>query len=138
VINASLLFLLLLQPTASLTEGRVSGLTVENLERTHATIDRVMAPLSGAKMAVADAALIVEEYRNAAAMLRHACRLGIARLQAEGNDVAAIPAPTRQELAAELEGILAQYRVLWLARNRPGGLPDSAGRLERLLAMYRG
>jgi hexosaminidase len=40
-------------------------------------------------------------------------------------------------LTGELEEIVGEYRRLWLARNRPGGLADSAGRMERLLTMYQ-
>jgi hexosaminidase len=65
------------------------------------------------------------------------CRLGIARLHAESGEITSIPAETRQALVSELGGIAAEYRRLWLARNRPGGLADSAGRMERLLTMYQ-
>jgi len=64
--------------------------------------------------------------------------LGIARLQADGGEIARVPARVRQELTVDLEGIIAEYRWLWLARNRPEGLDDSAGWLERLLGRYRG
>ncbi|MCK4449475.1 MAG: hypothetical protein KAX26_02665, partial [Anaerolineae bacterium] len=121
-----------------LTEGDWPGLTVEGLERTLDYVDRVMSPLPQACMARPDAELIADEFRNAAALLRHACHLGIARLHAEGGDIASIPLETRQTLASELEEIVAEYRRLWLSRNRPGGLADSVGRMERLLNMYRG
>ncbi|GAB4574209.1 MAG: hypothetical protein Kow0077_19610 [Anaerolineae bacterium] len=41
-------------------------------------------------------------------------------------------------LAEELDALIEEYRRIWLVRNRAGGLADSAGRLERLLALYRG
>jgi hypothetical protein len=135
--NASLLALFLLHPDQPVTESDWPGLTVEGLERTLEYVDGVMAPLSRARMARPDAELIAGEFRNAAALLRHACRLGIARLQAEGGEIASIPAETRQTLAGELEGIIVEYRRLWLSRNRPGGLADSVGWIERLLAMYQ-
>jgi hypothetical protein len=117
-------------------EGRLIGLTVEGLEHAHSYLEQVMARLSQARMARPDAAQIADEFRNAAALLRHACTLGIARLQAEGGEIPHIPIETRQKLAEELEGIIAEYRRLWLARNRPGGLSDSIGRLERLFSLY--
>jgi hypothetical protein len=43
---------------------------------------------------------------------------------------------TRKRLAEELGPIIEDYRRLWLRRSRPGGLAHSAGRLERLLALY--
>ena len=135
--NASLLALILLRPDQPVTEGDWPGLSVEGLERTLEYVDRVMASLSQARMARPDAELIADEFRNAAALLRHACRLGIARRQADGGEIASIPLETRRALASELEEIVAEYRRLWLRRNRPGGLADSVGRMERLLTLYR-
>ena len=40
-------------------------------------------------------------------------------------------------LADEMDHLLADYRRTWLARNRPGGLAESAARFERLLQLYR-
>jgi hypothetical protein len=40
-------------------------------------------------------------------------------------------------LAEEMEQVLADYRRTWLARNRPGGLDESAARFARLLQLYR-
>ena len=144
--NASLLALLLLRPDQPVTESDWPGLTVEGLERTLEYVDRAMAPLSQAGTVLdrtvqygarPGAELIADEFRNAAALLRHACRLGIARLRADSGEIAAIPLETRRALASELEKIVAEYRRLWLRRNRPGGLADSVGRMERLLSMYR-
>jgi len=42
----------------------------------------------------------------------------------------------RAALAIDLREITAEYRAQWSARNRPGGLVDSVGRLERLAADY--
>ncbi|MDH7568259.1 MAG: glycoside hydrolase family 20 zincin-like fold domain-containing protein [Armatimonadota bacterium] len=135
--NASVLHSLLLNPDIPLAEGRLAGLSAENLRRTEAFINQVTAPLPQARMERPDAALIVEEYQNTAALLRHACRLGVARLEAADHRVSNIAPSTRASLAADLEEILARYRRLWAARNRPGGLTQSAGRLERLLRAYR-
>jgi len=152
--NASLLALLLLRPDQPVTESDWPGLTVEGLERTLEYVDGVMSPLSQAcpepcpersrrdsrraRMARPDAALIADEFRNAAALLRHACRLGIARLHTESGEIASFSTETRRVLASELEEIITEFRRLWLARNRPGGLADSVVRMERLLTMYRG
>jgi len=37
-------------------------------------------------------------------------------------------------LRAELATFLEEYRALWLARSRPGGLRDSVRRFEELLS----
>ncbi|GAB4562378.1 MAG: hypothetical protein Kow0047_10450 [Anaerolineae bacterium] len=136
--NSSILALILLYPDRPISEGRAAGLTVEGLERAQGYIDQVMASLGQAQMARPDAALIQEEFRLAASLLKHGCRLGVARLQAEGGEISAIPESTRRALADELRQLIQAYRSVWLQRNRPGGLSDSVARLERLLALYNG
>jgi len=112
-----------------------NAVQVEGLQRTIDHIDNVLAGLSRARMARSDANLIIDEFRNGAAMLRHACRLRIAWMEAAR--LADVPMAVRAELAANLEGIMAEHKRLWLARNRPGGLADSIGaHLEPWLAFY--
>ncbi len=132
--NSSPLALMLLHPERPL--GSIA-VTTEGLKRAQAYIDGVMAPLSKVQMARDDAGLIVDEFRNAAALLNHACKLGIARLATPSGEIGSIPAAQRRALAEELETLSADYRARWLARNRPGGLDDSAARLEKLLNLYR-
>ena len=97
-----------------------------------AAIDQAMAPLAGAQIGRPDAALILAEYENTARLMRHACRRGLLFLDAD-----AAPAATRQALDDDMRDILREYERIWLARNRPGGLADSAGRLEAARADYR-
>jgi hypothetical protein len=67
-------------------------------------------------------------------LLKAACRIGKARL-AIGLDepVSKLDAGARESLAAELAPLIERHRALWLGRNRPGGLTESAGQLERVL-----
>jgi len=97
-----------------------------------AAIDAAMEPLGLARMQRPDAALIVAEYEFTARLMRHACRRGQLRLGLAATD----PAVTRPALAADLRDLLVDYERLWLARNRPGGLADSAGRLRTARADY--
>jgi len=88
-------------------------------------------------MRCADAALIRAEFELAASLVRIACRLGIARVDAGNVGTAGIPADARARLADELAPLIPEFRQLWLARNRSGGLKESAGHFERLLSMLR-
>jgi len=127
-------FLPLLQmgdATLSTEEGK--NMTVERLHETLDYIDKVMARLPEAKMASPDAGLIVKEYQMSAALARLACHIGIARLQADGLGISQLPVDVRYALAAELEPLVPEFRQLWLARNRSGGLKQSAGRMDTLL-----
>jgi hexosaminidase len=112
-------------------------LRVDALERTVAYIERAAAPVANARLRRSDAELVQHEFMTGAAMAAFACKLSIARLRSGDTGIAAIPAPERAALAAEWEGILADYERLWLARNRPGGLPDSVAQFHAILAALR-
>ena len=103
--------------------------TTEEYDAAEAALDDAVRLLEAARMDRPDAELIADEVRNAAAMLRHGCRRGRRRLGTEKLSDA--------EMAEDLKRIIAEHRRLWLARNRPGGLSDSARRLEDRLADYR-
>ena len=44
----------------------------------------------------------------------------------------------REGLATELAPLIERHRALWLGRNRPGGLRESAEQIERVLKQLRG
>ncbi len=138
--NGSPLHTLLLHPDRPFTSAWLDGLNAEALAQTQDSIATIIAALDTAQMkpgADRHSALVPDEFMLAAGLLSHACALGIARLAAPGGATTAIPAAVRAALAEELEALLAEYRRIWLVRNRPGGLADSAGRLEALLRLYR-
>ncbi|HIQ05280.1 MAG TPA: glycoside hydrolase [Anaerolineae bacterium] len=131
--NSSVLALILLRPDWTLEQGRMVGITVDGLRQALDYIDGVMERLPQSQMQCWDAALVADEFRNAAALLRFACKLGIARLETPNSNLASVDQQTRQMLATELEELIAEYKRLWLARNRPGGLKDSVRRLNETL-----
>ena len=47
-----------------------------------------------------------------------------------------MPEDERRTLAAGVEPIIEAHQSLWLARNRPGGLADSASWLTHLRDCY--
>ena len=49
-----------------------------------------------------------------------------------------LPLPREIALAEDADRLIVEYRDLWLARSRPGGLADSARRLERMRQDYLG
>ena len=67
-------------------------------------------------------------------LLKGACRIGKARFGIGLDEPVEKLAPgTREALAAELAPLIERHRKLWLGRNRPGGLRESVGQLERVL-----
>jgi hexosaminidase len=75
--------------------------------------------------------LIYDEFRNNIAMWQHGCRYGLARIEE-----ARIGKPDWGALVEELQSIITEHHRLWLARNRLGGLVDSARRLASRLPEY--
>jgi len=132
--NGSALFFLLAFAAGPLPHARLPGLTIGGLERSFEGLRAIRGRLGSVEGA--DRLLVADEMRWAADVLAFACGFGVARLRApEGAPVQAIPAKERRRLAAELVPLAAEHRRLWLERNRPGGLDESAGWLERVLAL---
>lgn len=136
--NRSVLAALTLFPDRPLGERPLAALEAEGLERAAAWIDGVVGRLGSTRMTRADADLVEAEIRNAAALMAHGARIGLARLTAGRGAVEAVAPRERAALADDLEAIEAEFRRLWLLRNRPGGLDDSTARMRRLIRRYRG
>ncbi len=115
--NASHLFTILRQPSGAPLPESVSQ---QSLSDARAFIEAAAEPLDRARMDRPDAALVRDELANTVRLLLAACDRGLGRATDAG-------------AAREARMILAEYRRLWLARNRVGGLRESAGALERAL-----
>lgn len=116
-------------PLAKIPEQKwgILPVNVEDVRAAMAEMDRLAARLDDAQPADP---LVVPEYKLAAALWRHGCK----RLLMVGGDTTI----TKAEMAAELRPLRDEFRRLWLARNRPGGLDDSLVRMDRLLEEYAG
>jgi hypothetical protein len=114
--NGSALFrLMVLPPNDSEPE---KGLTDEGFAASAAAIDSVMQLLQQTAATSPELRLVMDEFANAAQMLRLCISIGRHRLK--------LPDAHR----VDPEKIAIEHRRLWLARNRPGGLEDSAGRIS--------
>ena len=126
--NSSLLFWILQERPLEILAR--NGVTEHGLQKSLAYIESVMPNLTRAKINRPDAELIRREFTWAAEMLRHACHRGIWVLNQQED------ASLRQQLAEEADTLLDEHRSIWLARNREGGLRDSAARLEKMRDDY--
>ena len=94
-------------------------------------VGEVATHWSQTRLTIPDADLVQQEFAANVAMWQHGCRCGLALSQeAAGNT------PDWRALADELQQIVTEHHRLWLARNRPGGLSDSAARLGSRLPYY--
>jgi len=87
-----------------------------------------MRVIGDVRMDRPDATLIVDEFRNAAALLTHICRLGCYH-----HDAASESSDARVN---EMRSLIAEHRRLWRSRNREGAFADSAGRPETVIRFY--
>jgi hypothetical protein len=133
--NNSILAFHLYRPRLRMGEGITAGLTDDDLASAAAAIDEARSLLSSSSSGRADAAQGVAELDTSARLLALLVRDARARLAA-GGTLEAVDESTRRSLADELDGLIDEHRTHWLARNRPGGLTDSAARLEALRTAY--
>lgn len=134
--NGSPLFFLLAFAREPLPHPRIARLTDAGLVRARFFLEALRPRVEAVRSGRADAVALRDELRFALDLLVFACDFGRARLTtAEGTTVAAIERDVRAALAGRLQPLIAEHRRLWLARDRPGGLDESAGWLERVLAL---
>lgn len=127
--NGSLLFWIYNHPIEKLLPEKQTALgTGQTLHDTIAYIDDTVASLDRAQIQRADADLLKQEFRYAADLLKQGAKRGLSMLNRQATDP--------EELGTEFDRLKQMHRDVWLARNRPGGLEDSAARLERGRSKY--
>lgn len=94
------------------------------LRRSAESIADLASPLGKARMERLDADLVEREFAHMAQMALHGARRGLLQT---GD-----PSVTRQSMRDELDAIEYEYPLLWLARNRPGGVVPSQQHLAEL------
>jgi hypothetical protein len=120
-----------------LDKTAIANLKAEDLQAVLAALEQAAARIDSAKMTGSDADLIKAQYGMNVKMAEFACRLGIARINAGGVPTSKLSKDVRTQLAAELEPMIPAYRQLWLVENRSGGLKESAGIMENILALLK-
>lgn len=119
----------------------MKDLTEEALLATCAYVEELSNRLSAAQMRCDDAGLIAAEFRNAIAFIQHGVDLGLVKLSiaAEGTGCCKSSEirSMLQEMQHDMERLINNHKLLWLERNRLGGLSRSAGRLEKLQRQYQ-
>ncbi len=128
--NSTVLFHLLAQASGSTPP---EGVSIASLGEASEHISAVVEPLESARMDRDDAEVTRDEFANAARIMLHACKRGVAMLEGTLGS-----SEKREELAREMRTILGEHRRLWGERNRIGGLQDSESVFEERLREYAG
>ncbi|MCS7059968.1 MAG: glycoside hydrolase family 20 zincin-like fold domain-containing protein [Anaerolineae bacterium] len=79
-----------------------------------------------------DGKQIAREWRFVLRLIRH----GLNRL-AYASDSLTKTRPSTADMRRDMRELIAEHKRVWLSRNRPGGLRDSAAVLERAMREYR-
>jgi len=133
--NVATLVLHLYWPQLGVGRWPLADIKAEEYSAVEQALDSNLAALERSRPNRADGTLVLDELRNGIALVSLLCRDGRARLAGDGT-LPSIPASIRGELADELRPLIDEHERLWLARNRPGGLPDSRAWLDHLLQCY--
>jgi hexosaminidase len=133
--NVATMVLPLYYPQLDVGRGPLRGATIDEYEAIDAQLDALVARLPAVESRRADAALLEAELRNAIALVRVLTADARARLRGDGS-LAGVDAATRSGLRKALGPVVVEHERLWLARNRPGGLPDSVAWLSNLAHCY--
>jgi hexosaminidase len=133
--NVASIVLHLYYPQLDFDRGPLKGFTIDEFEAVLAELDLADASISRSAPRRPDAELVRAELANGIALVRVLARDAIARLRADSS-LASIPEPVRRALAAELDPVIAEHDLLWHARNRPGGYPESVHWLTHLHDCY--
>jgi len=117
---------------------QLPGIELKHFEATLAYLALLDVELSGAKPEGDESRRAHAEMAWASDLLKAACRIGKARLGIGFEaPLAKLDRAARESLAVELAPLIERHRKLWLGRNRPGGLRESAGQMERVLEQLR-
>jgi hypothetical protein len=122
-------------PQVRVGRGISKGMTDSELDAVAARLAAARADVERAQPRRGDRALLVDEVRWTIDVLELLLDDARARLAGEYT-LASVPQAQRDALARRLQSLTDRYRTLWLARNRPGGLPDSVRWLDNLSTAY--
>ena len=137
--NGSALFFLLLDAGQPVARSRAAGIFPDGLSEVRQRVRTAMAGLARARMARPDRRLVADELTWVGEAMEVACRLGLARLgRGAQTELLELPRTARHDLSLRVLRLAVRHRSLWLRRSRPGGLDDSAARLDRLRAQLAG
>jgi hexosaminidase len=113
---------------------QLPGVEAAHFDATLAYLQQLDVELASTKPGSEESRRTRAELAWASDLLKAACHIGKARLSIGFDQpLSKLDPATRETLASELGPLVERHRALWLVRNRPGGLKDSAGQIERVL-----
>ncbi|WP_430811076.1 MULTISPECIES: beta-N-acetylhexosaminidase [unclassified Carboxylicivirga] len=127
---------MLLQPDSLLTTERFAHV---NLKKTHKVIDKlttIIKVLENCNKYNQEDELLAKELMVAAQFAKHTALQAKARLTLHDNKISKASDKVKYDLQSDLKSILHDYQLLWLERNRPGGLQQSLEKFKPVMDAY--
>jgi hexosaminidase len=115
--NESALFNIMQRSIHELKDYLEPKSAIQMLDHTLEVIEQVTENQSKITSLRPDKELLQREFKQTIDLLRHACMRGVFGFGS--------PEYSAKFLMDDLEKIIAEYQLIWLARNRPGGLKNS-------------
>lgn len=135
--NQNVLFTSLRDIKKSLSQDEnFRRLTIAGIERTDSSIISNINKLNKSTMECDDAEQVLGEMLNAASFCRHSCRVIKDKLVSSDGTLNNISEQEQQFLIQDISKIIADYRNLWVKRDRIGGLEPSVDEMEKILMYY--
>ncbi|NHJ02698.1 MAG: beta-N-acetylhexosaminidase [Candidatus Heimdallarchaeota archaeon] len=132
--NSSGLFLTLLFPNRVDSEMILQNTTIENLEAINNKISEYLQILE-TNNSIKEV-LAVQELIWVCKIVQISCDLGMNRIECGINrPLVSLPDIIKNPLINRLNMLIADHKVLWIKRNRIGGLEDSVRYLEKLILL---
>ena len=129
--NSTVLFWLLRKNLPEIRESNYQ-ISEEKILQTKSVIEKAASLISSAQIRRGDSGLIQRELNLTTRLLLHACR----RYQLVDNQNPKEKRWITQELLADIKDLSAEYKTIWLERNRPGGLSESVTGFQELIDEY--
>jgi len=118
------------------TDRWLKQVSLVKTEQTITYIETAMKRLEAAQLNCTDSEIVLAELKQASQLALHACNLAKAKLLTSDGYFKSIDENQKQQLRQELIQLIENHRTLWLVRNRPGGLDDSAQKMTNILNSY--
>src|SRR5205823_4831202 len=109
----------------------------DGFEDTSTQLAETVGRLNPASIRRDDAQLIVEELTCATELASIGAAIGAGKVARVNGGAASKVRTNFRRAGRRIETLLPEYERLWLARNRPGGMPDSTARLRELAASLK-
>ncbi len=119
------------------TDRWLKRVSMVKTEQTISYINREVSRLDKLNLNCPDAAIVKMELNQASSLALHACELAKAKLKTSNGHFSSISESHKAGLRNELSQLIENHRRIWLMRNRPGGLDNSAGKMTRILDTYK-